>query len=341
MQRSLDDLEANAVKFWPNSIAVQSQKISVIPRLIESQEKFIGILYVADSLPDAWMSVLKATSDMPGNLFLKHLMILTDVGGELLQRIRRNIEDFFPKHAMNFIWRGEEYFYQLQSLGQEGKKWTNTGLAVGGKELKEARRMTFEMQDVAMILLHGGTAINSGISENIFQKCCIGSMLGNKQQLDTFVRQRYIQVSRITGGATSNTMGQLAQSYVREHLKSRLHGWDFSRTTIPDISHNAGRTNMSFDIVAESPSGRYCAIEVSFQVTTNSVIERKAGQAQARQTLLNDHGHSIAYVIDGAGNFQRNSALKTICRYGDCVVTFSEKELDSLVDYLREFGARN
>lgn len=92
---------------------------------------------------------------------------------------------------------------------------------------------------------------------------------------------------------------------------------------------------MAFDVVAESPSGKYCAIEVSFQVTTNSVIERKAGQAQARQRILHKHGHKIAYVVDGAGNFQRNSALSTICQFSDCAVTFRSDELEKLASYLR------
>ena len=340
MRRSLNDIEANAIKFWPDNIAVQSLESSVIPRLIDSQEKFIGILYVADSLPDSWRSVLCATSGMPGNLFLKHLMVLTDVGGEPLQRIHSNIEDIFPDHVMSFIWHGKKHSYRFRSL-DTGRKWTNRDLAVDGQKLADAKQITLEMRDVAMILLHGGAATNPGVPDDIFQKCCIGTMLGNKSELDTFVRQRYIYVSRITGGATANTMGQLAQSYVRERLKSSLHGWDFSRTTIPHISHNAGRTDMSFDIVAEAPSGRCCAIEVSFQVTTNSTIERKAGQAQARRRLLRKHGHGIVYVVDGAGNFQRRSAVETICRYSDCVVTFSDKELDDLAEYLREFGARS
>lgn len=340
MSRTIEDLEANAVKFWPNSIAIQSQNSSVIPRLIDSQEKFIGILYVADSSPEAWNSVINSTSGMPGNLFLKHLMVLTDVGGEPLQRIYRNINDFFPDRIMNFIWHENEYHYEFQSIAR-GKQWTNSGLGVGGQELVVPKRITLEMRDVAMILLHGGTATDPNLPNDIFQKCCIGMMLGMKSELDTFVRQRYIHVSRITGGATANTMGQLAQSYVREHLKSRLQGWDFSRTTIPGISQNAGRTNISFDIVAEAPSRRCSAIEVSFQVTTNSTIERKAGQAQARQQLLHEHGHEIIYVIDGDGNFQRRSALGTICRHSDCVVTFCDKELDNLVEHLRDFGARS
>lgn len=97
---------------------------------------------------------------------------------------------------------------------------------------------------------------------------------------------------------------------------------------------------MSFDIVAHSPSGKYCAIEVSFQVTTNSTIERKAGQAKSRQQVLHEHGHRIAYVIDGSGNFYRRNAIKTICQFSDCTVTFNPEELQSLVNFLKNRVAR-
>jgi hypothetical protein len=145
-------------------------------------------------------------------------------------------------------------------------------------------------------------------------------------------------VSRITGGATSNKMGNLAQQYVTEYLKSKLPDWNFDSKHIPGISHNA-RTSMAFDIVGKSNKNKYCAIEVSFQVTTNSVIERKAGQAQSRQELLHAKGHKIAYVIDGVGNFERESALKTICEYSDFIATFKDSELDKLVNYLKKVNA--
>lgn len=86
--------------------------------------------------------------------------------------------------------------------------------------------------------------------------------------------------------------------------------------------------------MARSPHDIYCAIEASFQVTTNSVIERKAGQAQARQKLLHKHKHKIAYVIDGAGNFERRAALATISQYSDCTVTFKDEEIKKLADFL-------
>jgi hypothetical protein len=77
-------------------------------------------------------------------------------------------------------------------------------------------------------------------------------------------------------------------------------------------------------------------VEISFQVTTNSVIERKAGQAQARANLLRQADCKIAYVIDGAGNFERASALNTLCLYSDCTVALSPGEISLLVEFLRE-----
>jgi hypothetical protein len=92
---------------------------------------------------------------------------------------------------------------------------------------------------------------------------------------------------------------------------------------------------MKFDIIAISPNKKYCAIEVSFQVTTNSTIERKAGQAQSRHGQLNNNRHKIAYVIDGAGNFKRKSAISTIMSFSDFTVTFKEEELHNLAEFLK------
>lgn len=333
MTRDIDDLENHAFKFWPTALAEREQTTSIIPKLIESQEKFIGILYVADALPIAWKDVLLATDGMPANLFLKHLIVLSDVGGEKLQRFRTNIRNFFPDGTMTFHWRDTEHVYEFQSL-DINNNWTNGKLNVDGAGLARPANLTAAMEDVVMLLIHGSTSIEPGIPDDITEKCIIGSLIGRRRELDSFVRQRYIHVSRITGGATANTMGQLCQSYVRERLMNVLKGWNFSRNKISGISHNAGRTDMSFDIVAQSPAGRCCAIEVSFQVTTNSTIERKAGQAAARQQLLHECGHKIAYVIDGAGNFQRRSALGAISAHSDCTVSFKDEELDALAAFL-------
>jgi hypothetical protein len=77
-------------------------------------------------------------------------------------------------------------------------------------------------------------------------------------------------------------------------------------------------------------------IEISFQVTTNSTIERKASHASERQTLMKTAGHKIAYVIDGAGHFERSAAISKICQNSDCTVAYSDSEFDVLVDFLCE-----
>ena len=337
MTRATTDLEANAALFWPAQLAEREQRASIIPRLIETQEKFIGVLYVADASPGAWKTVLAATEDLPANLFLKHLAVLADVGGEKLQRFRTNLKSFFRGGIMSYAWRGERYSYVFRSL-RESKVWTNAQLGIDGAGLATAADLRPEHEDVAMLLLHGASSTDPRITADLTDRCNIGTLMGRKKELDSFVRQRYIHVSRITGGATANKMGQLCQSYVRERLTVALPAWKFSKKTIPGISQNAGRTDISFDLIAQSPTGKYCAIEVSFQVTTNSTIERKAGQAEARRLLLHRNGHHIAYVIDGAGNFERKSAIATICENSDCTVTLKDSEIDRLAVYLRSLG---
>jgi hypothetical protein len=84
---------------------------------------------------------------------------------------------------------------------------------------------------------------------------------------------------------------------------------------------------------------KFVAVEVAFQVTTNSVIERKSGQALNRFKQVNEAGHKIAYVIDGSGFFERHTALRVICDHSHCTVAYSNNELDLLIEFLRnEFG---
>ena len=176
------------------------------------------------------------------------------------------------------------------------------------------------------------------VAGSVFAACSIGDLIGETDELDKFVRGRYIEVSKQTSGAEANAMGYLCQSYVKGFLDRALlqddPKWDLTGSTIPGISHNDGNTDMSFDIVVKSPTGKCCAIEVSFQVTTNSTIERKGGQAAPRQEALHASGHKIAYVIDGAGNFQRRSAVQTILDHSDCTVSLRDDELSKLAKFL-------
>lgn len=329
--RDLVDLEENAFKFWPPEIASKERDASIIPLLLETQDKFISILNVADATPYSWQDALK-TSSMPGNVFLKHLQVLSDVGGEKLQRFKKELPLVFKDSKMDFVWYEKRYTYEFKTL-HGGIAWDNKRLKIDGKGLLDKVDFSPEMIDIAMLILYGGTALIANLPEYIEFNCIIGEMIGRVEELEKFVKQRYIFVSRITGGATANALGNMSQQYVAEYLKIKLPDWNFSGHTIPGVRDD-GKTDMSFDLVAISPKNKYCAIEACFQVTTNSTIERKGEQAIDRQRLLHQIGHRIAYVIDGAGNFARPAALKKISDHSDCIVTYRDEELDKLAEFL-------
>ena len=168
------------------------------------------------------------------------------------------------------------------------------------------------------------------------EKCELGMLSGDDAALDKYVREKYIHVSRITTGANTNTLGQIAQRYVTDLLKEHLpEQYIIIRNGKILLRGYEKSDGMPFDVVVSS-NGKSAGIEVSFQVTTNSVIERKSGQADARQKLMHANGHKIAYVLDGAGNFQRSSALSTICHFSDCTVAYSEAEIAVLAEFIKE-----
>jgi len=334
-KREPDELRGKASLYWPCELARREATASIIPILIATQDKFISLLDVSDSSPVVWKSVLSSSDQLYPNLFLKHLMVLSDIGGEPLKRLRPELASIFPSGKMRYIWHSSEYEYQFQEI-LHTSQLGNVSLFVDGEGLLQKQPINCKLEDVMMLLLHGAASVEP-VPDIIRERCVIGNLIGKKAELESFVKQRYIWVSRITGGATANKMGQLAQDYVKELLEQKLPDWQFIRNgSISGISQNEGRTDISFDIVAHSPSDKYAGIEVAFQFTTNSVIERKAGQARSRMQLLHEAGHRIAYVIDGAGNFERVAALTTICQFSDCTVALTQSEIEVLVAFLKE-----
>lgn len=332
-QRRPEDLKARASLYWPQELREKAVSTQVMTRLLETQETFVSILKVADASPTSWEQVLSGCSLAP-NLFLKHLMILADVSGEILKRITP-----LKQGVMQYAWRGTRYNYEFQSISR--KRISNSLLKVDTKHLLERTELQLMMKDIVMLIMHGGASLNVDLPNELQERCVLGGLLGNHEAIERFVRQRYIVVSPILRGASSNELGQEVQKYVKSYLEERLSksGWKFNLNgTIPGISHTEDSKETTFDIVAVSPAEKYCAIEVSFQVTTNSVIERKSGQAQSRWEKLHKAGAAIAYVIDGAGNFERESALRTLCDYSDCTIAFGDTELELLVQFLREHG---
>jgi hypothetical protein len=105
-QRTVPELRKLASMFWPSELSEEAAKLSVIPLLLKTQDEFIAILSVP--VPDLrnLFQIVNASS-FSGNLFLKHLVILADFGGEQLQRINSSFEMLFPSGKMEYLWNGQ------------------------------------------------------------------------------------------------------------------------------------------------------------------------------------------------------------------------------------------
>jgi len=337
--RSITELEKNAIFWWSESLSAQNSAISIIPQLLRTQDDFLNILSLAKNNPFQVFDILSA-SKFPVNLFLKHLSVLADYGGEPLQRLGRSFDQIFPskngKRTMKFTWEGSNHKYQFNALPVKGLG--NKKLKIDGDGLaKKQTELSDLYKDVIMVLMHGST---SSVSDKAGLLACeIGTLLGEKALLFEYVKQRYITVSRITGGATANSLGQLAQKDVVAFLKQEL-GKSYSVISNGSIALDGYNKvgGMPFDVVVEHENTKV-GIEISFQVTTNSTIERKAGQAADRLQLMRNNGHHIAYVLDGAGNFQRSSAISTICSNSECTVAYKHSEFKILAQWITNLDA--
>jgi hypothetical protein len=274
---------------------------------------------------------------LPANLILKHLAVLSDYGGEPIKRLGTEFEKIFPINAetQSGKWfssfAGATHEYVFKALSKEPLSYAK--LSIDGKRLAKPVEINDVLCDMIMILLHGSTSTASHLAS--LEKCELGAFLGKTEDIETYVSQKYLVVSRITTGASANSLGQFTQTFVANHIRNKLAN-DYAVTSNGRVKLNSydSERGMPFDVVVER-GGRTVGIEVSFQVTSNSVIERKAASAEDRKNHMGRAGHFVAYVLDGAGNFSRRAAMTAICQSSDCTVAFSDEELDTLADFIK------
>jgi hypothetical protein len=339
-KKTFSDLEKVAIKWWPKDLEGKVAERSVIPKLLETQDKFISILKLSGKSPTQIFNVLEA-SDLPANLFLKHLVVLVDYGGELIKRLGTEFAAIFPfeqktqSRNMEFVFAGKKCSYAFQALPV--KALGNPKLKIDGGAIVKSVKLDALTKDMIMLLLFGSASSASDMAA--LERCDLGAFLGRPEELERYVKQKYLYVSRITTGASANSLGQIAQVYVADYLRTNLDDsykvQSNGRIALRSYDKEGG---MPFDVVIfrKTDQGKkMVGVEVSFQVTSNSVIERKASLAEDRLLQMSREGHYIAYVLDGAGNFSRSAALTTLCQNSDCTVAYSHDELDTLVDFIR------
>lgn len=334
-QRTPTELRAKASLFWPAELTAQETSASIIPLLLETQGTFISVLDVSVARPDSWKGVLQSAEPLPANVFLKHLMVLADLGGELLKRLRPELNRLFPTGSMNFMWRGKGYTYPFKAI-LHAKVLDNKSLYIDGKSLATGRDLDDRMEDVIMLLLHGAAAANAALPEIIQEKCGIGSLMGRLEDLKTYVKLRSAGMKTFMGRMTASEIERQVKDAISTELAQTLPRWRFVRHgAIPGIRQRSDPTNVTFDIVAVSPIDAYAAIEVGIKVNFSSAIERKAGQAPAYAALLRAAECKFAHVIAGVDFFVLEPAIQIISQYSDFLVSSGPNNLDALAEFLQ------
>ena len=180
---ALKTLETGACLYWPEELANKASEISALSPLIETQDIFLSVLKTADKNPTVWEQVVLTSEKLSPNLFSKHLMVLSDIGGERLQRFKKDLVTIFPSGGFEYAWRGKIYSYTFTSTRST---WNNKNIYVEKSLLLSSRNdFSPEMRDVAMILIWGSSIVkNSNLPTELIEKCIIGTMLGNPFELD-------------------------------------------------------------------------------------------------------------------------------------------------------------
>ena len=339
--RSIKELEEVGCKWWPKEVRDEAMKVSILQYLLDTQEKFISLLTLADgNKPQKLFSLLDA-SDFEHHLFLKHLILLTDVGSEPIQRINTSFKEIFPDNKLVYKLGRKEYKYEFTTLPIKGKP-NNEKMQIDTMEnLKAICKNKNLCKDLIMLLIYGAASITPR-TRAILYKCNAYEYLGQEDKIKQYVRENYIRVSRIIAGKTATDLGNVAQVYVLNYLTKGL-GDKYNLVnngTIPDVKLDDDK-EATFDIVIDKKNDRgrfkkYVGIEVSFQETSNSVAERKGREAQARFRNTNNKRCYVAYIIDGAGNFSRPAAMNDMCNNSHCNVAYTPAEFDLLIEFIKE-----
>lgn len=330
------NLQRLAIKWWPKEIIKTAINESSIPLLLETFESFVGIMNATKPNIDAIMKVVQ-NSKISTNVFLKHLIVLADFGGESLSRIGDNFKDIFTKDDNGYYMEyglasgdiSKYYFKDLPCNGLSNKKLL---IDKDSLSMTPPNKTNELIQDIIFILLFASSSTDSKIV-SILNECNLITFINNKSKLSEYLKSHYITVSKINSGSIANSKGYALERYLINFLRRNLsENYIVSKKKV----RITNREQIPFDIVIRNKNMNFFALEVSFQVTTNSTIERKGNEAETRYNKIKKINGFIGYIVDGAGNLKRQSAIEKLIKYSDGVYSLNKDHLKKMIIKIQE-----
>jgi hypothetical protein len=193
-RRSFEEIEKVASKFWPSELSEIEATLSVIPLLLKTQNQFVSVIGTGAPTLERLFTIVEAT-DLSANLFVKHLVILADYGGEILQRVSTEFHQLFPDGHLHYLWKGVQRDYKFLAL--PNKKLSNEALKIDGKHLSEDTTLSDLQKDAIALMLFGSTYNGDGkMTATTLVHCDYGKYIGECYELETFLKQLYLWTSK-------------------------------------------------------------------------------------------------------------------------------------------------
>ncbi|WP_223553890.1 hypothetical protein [Lysinibacillus sphaericus] len=265
---------------------------------------------------------------VPRSLILKSLMILLDVSAEILDRV-----GLYCYHNGISELNTSNGTFNLKKFGPD----FNKGLS-NENIYKLANTDEDFFEDVLTFMLY---AYNSQeFSKYItFANFKLATLVGNPTALTNFYLNRTIENSSQIKQLRAVVFGNSLQTNVKNQILDALNIYG-----VQEAPANRYVDGKQFDLVLCKPEEnlppeqwKWVIMEVAFQETTNSVIERKASQAQLIYRTLEETNHKLVYLIDGAGFVKRHKVTSTIYENTHFTTTANPAYFNGLIDFLIEY----
>lgn len=250
-------------------------------------------------------------------LLLKHLMLLLDTSAETLDRASMFISHksitgltLYDK-KVNFKVLGPSFTRQL----------SNKVISKADSEL------TYDL-----ILLMTYSAESEEFKNYFtFNSCILSSLAGDEVMLNEHIKYLSLRNNSQIKQLKAVHFGHEMEIFIRKNLADTL-----SRLGV-SYAHDNRYNGQQFDTVLQK-NDKFAIIEIAFQETTNSTLERKGKQAKnGLYKMIDNNNDRLIFVVDGAGYFRRKKALEDMIEYSHFVCPVSEIGLNQLISFLEEY----
>lgn len=309
--------------FWPK---IKSNDLdSELENLLNTHDIFCKIL--ESSNHEQVIPNLLNNSKLTPKMSIQHMMRISDCSAEFLDRTSSYIKNQ-KIHELNIkIPNKKSFTYDIKEIDRQHKRLNTKTLLCADNNL---------LHDVMMIILFG-SYVDEFQTFASFQKLNISAIVGDKSKIDNYLIKRYLTISRQTQGKKTVSSGTDVQQLVRSRIKKFFENKDYFSFVEGNRMPIMGTDTRGLEVdlvcsISNNTKIIFIGIEVAFQETTNSIIERKARQATEWYKKFQDEDHYLCYVVDGGGYFSRPKAFQDIVNNSHITVTL--KQLDNLCKFM-------